>query len=77
MDQDIKMGAKSFKGILDLHQGYIIDEEQIFELNLFVNNRLDCADFRIVTIIRTHFCYRDLNSVNLIQVVRNTIQQNS
>ncbi len=56
----IKMGAKSFKAIKDLDEGKRIDESPIHELCDFIDYRLDCADFRMVTVLRVLYSYRGL-----------------
>jgi len=62
LNMTIKMGAKSFKGIELLAQGMQIDESQIEELCQFVDARYDCADFRVVTLIKTLYAYKHLLS---------------
>lgn len=77
MDRDIpmsiKMGAKSFKGIADLEKGKIIDEIQILELCDFIDLRLDCADFRVVSVLRTLYSYQSLISVETVDRMKQTI----
>lgn len=71
MDRDIpmsiKMGPKSFKGIKDLNDGRKIDEQPIIELCEFVDYRLDCADFRMVTLLRTLYSYRERLSKETVE----------
>ncbi|PAE38037.1 hypothetical protein [Bacillus sp. 7884-1] len=77
MDRDIpmsiKMGPKSFKEIKDLDEGKQIDEAGLLELLKFIDYRLDCADFRMVTVLRTLYSYSSLLTDNTIQEMRNTI----
>ena len=70
---EIKMGAKSFPGILDLDQGKRIDENQILELCTFINNRLDCADFRMVSILRTLYAYDELLTPETKKIMEDTV----
>ncbi|MGD7705321.1 hypothetical protein [Microlunatus sp. Y2014] len=48
----IKMGPKSFQGTLALLRGEAIDERAIEPLLAFVEQRLDCADFRVVVLLK-------------------------
>ncbi|MFW6599066.1 hypothetical protein ACOCHS_11140 [Propionibacteriaceae bacterium Y2011] len=48
----IKMGPKSFRGILALLRGETIDEAAIEPLLAFVDHRIDCADFRLVVLLK-------------------------
>ncbi|MGL1893002.1 MAG: hypothetical protein OCD02_15315 [Spirochaetaceae bacterium] len=77
MDEDIpmslKMGAKSFKGIEDLAKGNKIDEKQILDICDFIDNRLDCADFRVISILRTLYSYQALLSKETITRMETTI----
>ncbi|MBB6480090.1 hypothetical protein [Spirochaeta isovalerica] len=77
MDHDIpmsiKMGSKSFKGIKDLDDGQKIDEKPILELCDFADYRLDCADFRMVSILRTLYCYKDLLSDETIDRMEDSV----
>lgn len=58
----IKMNAKCFKDIIILDQGQKIDEQQILDLVEFVNHRYDCADFRLICLIKTYLDYKKLLS---------------
>ena len=49
----IKMNNKCFPGIGQLARGEAIDETQIIEVLDFIDRRLDCADFRMVCILRS------------------------
>ncbi|WP_223589914.1 hypothetical protein [Neobacillus bataviensis] len=77
MDRDIpmsiKMGPKSFKEIKDLDEGKQIDEGGLLELLKFIDYRLDCADFRMVTVLRTLYSYSPLLTDSTIQKMKNTI----
>lgn len=61
-DMTIKMGPTCFPGIKGLDEGKTIDETEIRLVCDYVNSRLDCADFRMVSIIRTLYAYSHLVS---------------
>lgn len=69
----VKMSEPSFAGIEDLANGKRIDEKQIEDLCDFINLRLDCADFRMVTILRTYLSYYDLLSEETRVKMKSTI----
>lgn len=77
MDSDItmelKMGPKSFRGIKDLEEGRGIDEEQILELCKFIDFRLDCSDFRMVTILRVLHSYHHLISEETTLIMKESV----
>jgi hypothetical protein len=77
MDRDIpmsiKMGPKSFKEIKDLNEGKSIDENGLLELLKFIDYRLDCADFRMVTVLRTLYEYATLLSEKTVQDIKKTV----
>jgi hypothetical protein len=58
----IKMNSKCFAGIEGLDRGRAIDETEIFLLVDFVNARHDCADFRLICLIKALLAYRPLLS---------------
>jgi hypothetical protein len=62
----VKMTAKCFPGIQDLDKGKPIDEDGIRGLIAFVNARYDCADFRLVCLIKTRISYGRLLSHSLL-----------
>lgn len=62
IDMTVKMGAKCFAGIRDLDEGRSIDEAELLSLCDFVDARYDCADFRMVSLIRTRYAYWHLLS---------------
>lgn len=47
----VKMGAASLPGLDRVLAGEPIDEQPLWELIAFVNARIDCADFRLVTLL--------------------------
>ncbi len=58
----IKMNNKCFAGIEELDRGQAIDEAELFSLVDFVNARHDCADFRLICLIKALLAYRPLLS---------------
>lgn len=54
----IKMNTKCFPEIVDLDQGKTIDETNLLSLIDFVNARYDCADFRMLILIKTYKDYK-------------------
>lgn len=78
MDKDvkmvIKMNNKSFPDLEKLAKGQAIDESQIIELCDYVDQRLDCADFRLVILIRTYADYESKLSQETVQRIEKTIQ---
>lgn len=71
----IKMGSKSFREIRELDRGERIDETDLLEKLAFIDYRFDCADFRMVTILRTVYSYSDYLSRETLSKMRNTILQ--
>lgn len=69
----IKMGSKSFKGIKTLSEGGSIDESQILELCEFVDQRYDCADFRLITLLRVLYDYKHLITKKTISRLEESI----
>ncbi|MDD4184715.1 MAG: hypothetical protein PHI01_04810 [Candidatus Izemoplasmatales bacterium] len=59
---NVKMNNKCFPEIMELDQGLKIDERGIHDLLDFVDERHDCADFRVLSLVKTYWCYRDLLS---------------
>lgn len=58
----IKMNSKCFAGIEGLDGGRAIDETELLALVDFVNARHDCADFRLICLIKAFLSYRPLLS---------------
>lgn len=69
----IKMNVKCFKEIVELDQGKTIDETDLLELVDFVNKRYDCADFRMLVLIKTYHDYRHLLSQSTVEAIRQAI----
>ncbi|GAB3624948.1 hypothetical protein GCM10027418_30340 [Mariniluteicoccus endophyticus] len=69
----VKMGAASFAGIADLAAGRATDEQPILELCDFVDARLDCADFRMMTILKVLHAWPDLVSEPTRERMRRTV----
>jgi len=77
MDKDlemaIKMGPKSFAGIERLFQGKDCDEREIIKLCDYVDERYDCADFRMITLLRTFISFKAQLSQETINRMKKTI----
>ena len=58
----LKMNRKCFADIEKLSWGEHADESQILEILDFINTRYDCADFRLICILRTLYAYSHLIS---------------
>ena len=69
----IKMNTKCFKDIIELDHGKTIDETQILDLVDFVNNRYDCADFRLICLVRTYIEYRQLLTENTVKAIKDSM----
>lgn len=69
----IKMNVKCFKDIKKLDEGEKIDESQILELVDFVNNRYDCADFRLISLIKAYLSYKDLLSTDTVKAIEDAM----
>lgn len=70
---EIKMNVKCFKDIIKLDQGEKIDETDLLGLVDFVNARYDCADFRMLVLIKTYHDYRHLLSADTVKKIKDTI----
>ena len=55
----LKMSHKCFADIEKLACGEAADESQILEILKFINTRYDCADFRMVCILRSLYAYSE------------------
>lgn len=73
IDMTVKMGQKCFNGIKELDMGLRTDEKQILAICEYVDLRLDCADFRMVSLIRTIYSYKDLLSEKTAARIKETI----
>ncbi|NNG20051.1 hypothetical protein HJ590_10800 [Naumannella sp. ID2617S] len=58
----VKMTGASWPGILDLAAGRSCDEAGLLELCDFVDARIDCADFRMVTLLKVRYAWSQLLS---------------
>ena len=54
----VKMNTKCFAGIFDLARGRATDEAPILALCDFVDARFDCADFRLICLLKTYIDYK-------------------
>jgi hypothetical protein len=69
----IKMNHKTFPEIKNLSLGKKIHEEGILALLDFINHRYDCSDFRMIPIIRSLYCYKDLISEDTVYAMKKTV----
>jgi hypothetical protein len=69
----IKMNVKCFKEIIDLEEGKPIQEKGLHDLIDFVNARYDCADFRMLVLIKTYRDYRHLLSSETVDLLKQAI----
>ncbi len=69
----VKMNHKCFPGIEMLSRGECIDEDQILEVLHFIDTRYDCADFRLVCILRSLYAYPDLISKETLAAMKKTV----
>ena len=69
----VKMNNKCFPGIEQLARGEKIDEAQITELLDFIDRRLDCADFRMVCILRSLHDFSALLSPGTLARMKRTV----
>jgi len=72
-DMRIKMGPACFPGIKDLDENKSIDESQIRDICAYIDERYDCADFRMVCIIRTLYIHTHLLSEETVQIMKKTV----
>ncbi len=69
----IKMNTKCFPEIMDLDQGKTIDETNLLSLVDFVNARYDCADFRMLVLIKTYKDYKKFLTDTTNQKIKEAI----
>ncbi|MDP3130423.1 MAG: hypothetical protein Q8N15_03690 [Bacillota bacterium] len=69
----VKMNTKSFAGIEDLDRGVHIDEAPILDLCDFVDARYDCADFRLICLLKTFIDYHSLLANATVLRIESTI----
>lgn len=69
----IKMNNKCFPGIADLKRGERIDEQQILDLLDFIDKRLDCADFRLICVLRTLYDFPHLLSKDTLARMKQSV----
>lgn len=69
----VKMNTKCFPEIMDLEKGKTIDETHLLSLVDFVNARYDCADFRMLVLLKTYKDYRKLLTPGTIDKIKNAI----
>lgn len=69
----IKMDVKCFRDIEKLDRGESIDEAQILEILDFIDARYDCADFRMVCVIKTLYQYPRLIGAATLAAMKKTV----
>lgn len=69
----VKMNNKCFPDIEKLARGERADETQIAELLQFINRRYDCADFRMVCILRSLHDFSHLLSAEIVEQMRRAV----
>lgn len=69
----VKMNTKCFPEIMDLEQGKTIDETNLLSLIDFVNARYDCADFRMLVLIKTYKDYLKLLSTDTAKKIKHAV----
>ena len=62
-----------FPDIIKLHHGEPADESQIVVLLDYIDARHDCADFRLVSILRSLYCYHALLSPQITAAMKRTV----
>jgi hypothetical protein len=72
-DMKIKMNHKCFPSIYDLDQGRSAKEEEIETILDYINQRYDCADFRMVCIIRSLYAYSALLSETILRKMKEAV----
>lgn len=70
---DLKMSSPSFAGIKELAEGRRIDETPLIGLCEFVDHRFDCADFRLVVLLKTLYAYKDLLSSKTVERIKRSV----
>lgn len=69
----VKMNYKCFPGIKDLDEGKQIDESEIIDILEYIDKRYDCADFRMIPILRTLYAYSKLLSEETLKHIEKTV----
>ncbi len=68
----IKMNHKTFPSIKLLDEGKPCDESEIIALCDFIDKRYDCSDFKMISIVRSLYRYRDLISKETLSRMKQT-----
>ena len=69
----LKMNRPCFAGIRQLARGEATDETQIIELLDFIDRRLDCADFRMVCILRSLYDFSGYISTDTLEKMKRSV----
>src|SRR5690554_7376516 len=72
-EMTVKMHRKCIPDIIKLENGEYIDEKQIVDMCDFIDSRFDCADFRLVSILRILYAYSHLLSDKTIARIKNSV----
>lgn len=59
ISMNIKMNQKSFNGIKDLADGKKTDESPIESICRYIDERFDCADFRVLPLLKILYAFSD------------------
>src|SRR5690554_6645403 len=69
----VKMFKKCIPDIIKLEKGEKIAEQQIIDMCNFIDSRFDCADFRLVSILRILHAYSHLLSDKTIAKIKKSV----
>lgn len=69
----VKMNNKGFPDIEKLVRGERTDEQQILQTLSFINARYDCADFRMICILRSLYAFAPLISAPTLEAMRTCV----
>lgn len=69
----VKMNSKCFPDIEKLARGEHAEESQILEIVDFINRRLDCADFRMICILRSLYDFEALISEETLNAMKQCV----
>lgn len=67
------MTPACFPSIIQLARGMPAEEKQILAICDFIDQRIDCADFRLICILRSLFCYSELISNTTLTRMKETV----
>lgn len=73
LTMQVKMNGKCFPDIERLARGEAADETQILAILDFIDARYDCADFRLVCVLRSLYAYADLISAPTLAAMKASV----